>query len=268
MKGKTLFRTPGPARPAGKLARTVWILLLAGGLIGLMGFMHKKQSKVMCKSMEIVIPGEKFFVLKEEIRSIVHETDSTILWYPINYARLRSLETAIRKSPYVEEASVYADVNGVLKIEIKQRSPLVRVINQRNAHFYMDGKGFKIPLSPNYTPKVLVATGYIDEPFGAGADTAESELSGHILRLAKFIEGHEFWKAQIGQVYINQDKEMELIPRVGDHRILIGDTDNLEEKMDKLWIFYKKAMPRVGWDTYETINIKYGNQIIGVRDTI
>lgn len=255
MKGKTIFKISG-------------VIILAASLVTLMGFMHKKQSKVMCKSMDIEISGERLLIMKDDIKHMVHQADSAILWYPISYARLRSLEKAILRSPYVENASVYADVDGILKIEITQRKPLVRIINRQNAHFYMDENGYKIPLSSNYTPKVLVATGYIPEPFGPGADTVQSELAKDILRLASFIEGNEFWKAQIGQVYVNEEKEMELIPRVGDHRILIGDAGGLEEKMSKLLIFYRKAMPRVGWDTYKTINVKYANQIIGVRDTI
>ncbi|QEC50974.1 cell division protein FtsQ [Anseongella ginsenosidimutans] len=252
MKGRTLLKVFGA-------------ILLAAGLAVLMGFVHKKQAKVMCKSMEIVIPGEKFLVTREEIKALVNQADSSILWYPINYARLRSLEKAIRESPYVEDASVYADVDGVLKIEVVQREPLVRIINEHNDHFYVDAKGNKMPLSANYTPRVLVASGNIPESSGSGGDTLETGLAEDILTLARFISKDEFWKAQIGQVYVNQESEIELIPRVGNHRILLGNADNLEAKLEKLLIFYRKAMPRVGWDTYEVINLKYENQIVATR---
>ena len=56
--------------------------------------------------------------------------------------------------------------------------------------------------------------------------------------------------------------DIELIPRVGNQRIILGDADSLEKKMTNLLLFYKKAMPQVGWDTYRTINIKYTNQIV------
>ena len=252
MKGKALFKVLGA-------------ILLTGGLVVLMGFVHKKQAKVMCKSMEIVIPGDKFLITKEEIKDLVSMADSSILWYPISYARLRSLEKTIRESPYVKDASVYTDVNGVLKIEIAQREPLVRIINEHSIHFYVDASGHKMPLSANYTPRVLVVSGHIPESSRVGGDTLETRVAGDILTLARFINKDEFWKAQIGQVYVNSEKEMELIPRVGDHRILIGTVANLEEKLEKLLIFYRKAMPRVGWDTYKVINLKYENQIVATR---
>src|SRR3546814_9026170 len=80
----------------------------------------------MCKSLDIVIPGGHYLITRDEVRALVDKADSTVLWHPINYAGLRNLEKAILKSPYVEDVSVYAGVNGVLKVEVSQRQPLVR----------------------------------------------------------------------------------------------------------------------------------------------
>src|SRR3546814_397990 len=119
------------------------ILVMAVGLAVLMGFVHRKQAKVMCKSLDIVIPGGHYLITRDEVRALVDKADSTVLWHPINYAGLRNLEKAILKSPYVEDVSVYAGVNGVLKVEVSQRQPLVRIINERNHHFYLDGEDRK-----------------------------------------------------------------------------------------------------------------------------
>lgn len=251
-----------------KILKVAGLFLLAGVLTVLMGFVHKKQAKVMCKSMDIRISGERSFVAKSDIEAIVEAADSTILWQPINYARLRTLEKAIRKSPYVENVSVYASVNGVLKVEIDQRDPVARIINGKGVHFYIDRQGYKIPLSANYTPKVLVASGNIPENFSGKPDTLATQLARDIRYLAGFLERDRFWKAQIGQVFVNGEGEMELIPRVGDHRILLGSVSNLQKKLDKLLIFYREAMPRVGWDTYKVINVKYDGQIVGVKNNI
>ena len=65
---------------------------------------------------------------------------------------------------------------------------------------------------------------------------------------------------------MNQQQEIELIPRVGNQRILLGDADSLDNKFRNLYIFYKQALPRAGWGTYRTINIKYANQVVGVKN--
>jgi cell division protein FtsQ len=62
---------------------------------------------------------------------------------------------------------------------------------------------------------------------------------------------------------------MELVPRVGSQKIVFGNGDDLESKFKNLLVFYKKAIPLVGWDTYSTINLKFKGQIVCVkRDSI
>jgi len=80
--------------------------------------------------------------------------------------------------------------------------------------------------------------------------------------LAKFVDQSEFWKAQLVQIYVNEDNEIELIPRVGSHRILIGDVENLEEKFNKLMLFYEKGLSKTGWNEYSIINLKFKDQVV------
>ncbi|HEY4197539.1 MAG TPA: cell division protein FtsQ, partial [Mucilaginibacter sp.] len=82
-----------------------------------------------------------------------------------------------------------------------------------------------------------------------------------------YIRKDSLWDAQIAQVYVDQNHEIELIPRVGNQRILIGNADSLDIKFHNLLAFYKQALPQVGWDAYKLINIKYSNQIVGVKNT-
>jgi cell division protein FtsQ len=30
-------------------------------------------------------------------------------------------------------------------------------------------------------------------------------------------------------------------------------------------VFYKQALPQVGWDRYKIINVKFANQVVGVK---
>ncbi|MFD2147833.1 hypothetical protein [Mucilaginibacter antarcticus] len=82
-----------------------------------------------------------------------------------------------------------------------------------------------------------------------------------------YITADSLWNAQISQVYVNQKHEIELIPRVGNQRILLGTADSIDVKFHNLLAFYKQALPQVGWDAYKQINITYANQVIGVKFT-
>ena len=49
---------------------------------------------------------------------------------------------------------------------------------------------------------------------------------------------------------------------VGNHRIMLGTLDEFEEKLANLKLFYEQAIPKVGWEKYSMINLKYKNQIV------
>ena len=51
-------------------------------------------------------------------------------------------------------------------------------------------------------------------------------------------------------------------PRVGDHIVYLGKLDQFEDKLDRLKVFYKKALNEVGWNKYSRISLEFNNQII------
>ena len=54
-----------------------------------------------------------------------------------------------------------------------------------------------------------------------------------VYKLADFITGDEFWNSQIEQIYVNNQFEFELIPRVGSHIIELGRAEDLDREIRK-----------------------------------
>lgn len=244
----------------------IWLISL-GGLVVLMSFIEVKKAEVVCKDVKIYIPGSQYFIDKKEVESILRVSSFTLVGRRIDGINMHQLENRLKANPFVEFAKVYADMDGVIMIEIEQREPIMRVMNQYDQDFYIDKNGLKIPLSANFTARVLAANGFIDEPFGNKVDTLHTALARDLFKTVAYIRGDSLWDAQIGQIYVNQGHEIELIPRVGSQRILLGDADSLDLKFKNLLAFYKQALPQVGWDAYKIINIKYANQIVGVKNS-
>jgi cell division protein FtsQ len=248
------------------LISLTWLVSL-GGLVVLMSFIEIKKAEMVCKDVKIYIPGSQYFIDKKEVENILQLTSFTLVGRKIDNINLHSLENKLKANPFVEYAKVYADMDGIVMIEIEQRQPIMRVMNQYDQDFYIDKNGMKLPLSPNFTARVLAANGFIDEPFGGKVDTLRTLLAKDLFKTMSYITSDSLWDAQISQVYVNQSHEMELIPRVGNQRILLGNADSLELKFHNLLAFYKQALPQVGWDAYKLINIKYANQVIGVKNS-
>ena len=160
-----------------------------------------------------------------------------------------------------------------MHIVIVQREPILRIINYDCTSYYIDCDGALFPLSGKYTARVLAANGKINEPYNLRytKDITKTEAKDELGRkfivddlfiLAKFIRADKFLDAFIEQIFINNNDEIELVPKVGTFTILLGDIQNLEEKFTNLKALILIGLPREGWNKYETINIKYKNQVV------
>jgi cell division protein FtsQ len=114
-----------------------------------------------------------------------------------------------------------------------------------------------MPVSRRYAVYVPVASGSVEKEF------ATTDLYDFAL----FLQKNEFWNNQIEQIYVHPNKEVILIPRVGDHRILLGTLDDFREKLTNLQLFYEQAIPKTGWEKYSIINLKFKDQIVCTKKT-
>ncbi|MCR8557950.1 cell division protein FtsQ [Mucilaginibacter sp. BJC16-A38] len=247
------------------LISLAWITCF-GGLVVLMSFINQKKDEVVCKDVKIYIPGNQYFIDRDEVDNILQVNSHALIGRRMADINIHELENKLKSNPFIEFAKVYTDMDGIINVEISQRQPILRVMNRFDQDFYVDQHGLKIPLSGNFTARVIVANGYIDEAFANHVDSLHTPMAAELFKTADYIRKDSLWDAQIAQIYVNKDHEIELIPRVGNNRILLGNADSLDSKFHNLLVFYKKALPLVGWDAYKVINIKYANQVVGVRN--
>jgi cell division protein FtsQ len=244
-----------------------WAFSLAG-LVMLMSFIGAKKKSVTCSNIAILIPGADNFIEREEVDAILKQSQGILIGKSMSHVNLEDIERKIKANAYIAYATVYADMDGVISIRIQQREPILRVINAGDQDFYIDDQGLKMPVSPNFTANVMVANGKIMEHFSGKVDTLITKLAVDLYKVARFVKQDTLWNSQIEQAFVNEKSDIILIPRVGNQKIILGNADSLQKKMRNLHAFYKQAMPKVGWDAYKTINIKYVNQIVCEKNKI
>lgn len=258
------------------MIRILKIILLSLSIIGIfvvLGFARKHQvSQIFDKdnlAIKIDYKTENRFVDYDDVKNEITYLQVTGVKY-FNQINTLEIEKKIINNPSIQDAQVYKTIDGKLNVTVKQRRPIARVFTQ-NESYYLDEFGGLMPLSTKYTSRIVVANGYIFEPFAKRyqlnfqnlEDTlAAKTLLDDIYKLANYIDKSAFWSSQIEQVYVNKDFEFELIPTVGNHKIVLGRIDNLPMKFNKLMVFYKKGLPKTGWNEYSEINLKYKNQIV------
>ncbi len=253
----------------------LWTVLIVGLLVS-MGFVNKEQDSLPCKSLDIKVnqDDDLYFLNKMDIQQLIRDRGDSIIGQPKSTVNISELENALNSHADIAKAEVYMTVNGDLKVEIKQRKPVIRIINANGDSYYLDDEGKLMPLSDKYTAKVIIANGIIMEPYakrymysvkqiGNDSSMKANSMLDELFAMANYINADEFWKAQIQQIYINSDKDMELVPMVGDQKIIFGDTTAMDEKFKKLLTFYQQGLNTTGWwFRYSTINLKFKDQIV------
>ena len=171
------------------------------------------------------------------------------------------MENKLSENTFLQEAKVYNDLNGNVYVKINQREPILRVYRFNGINYYIDKFGVKFQTSSNFTAHVPIANGNIFERNKPG-DTVYSFVAKQLYAIASYVDKQLFWKAQIEQIFVTRDNEFILIPKIGNHQILFGDANNLETKFEKLFVFYKEGLSRVGWNKYKTIDIRFDKQVV------
>lgn len=239
-----------------------------------LGFAEHRQDVMPCTEVEVMIKDTMGhnFVEEAEIMELVRNKFGTLKGKPLSSINISLLEKIINTNPFIADAEVFSTIDGKIKIEVKQRTPIVRIVNVKDESFYIDDQGVFMPLSGDYTARVTVANGFIFDTEserrvtvfdGEKRDTAiKLSRIDEIFHVADYIYHHEFWNAMIEQIYINAEGDIELIPRVGSQNIVLGTSEELERKLNKLFLFYREGLNKTGWNKYKTINLKYEGQVV------
>ena len=254
------------------------VVLSVLAVIGVMGLAESNRKEIKFSDLKVNIDTseENYFVDQLDIESQVfaHGYQSGI--EPVLNIDKQMLEEQFDAMPSVKKSEVYHSLNGVLHVNITQRTPLVRVYTPTGS-FYLDNEGYVMPLSTKYTARVPIANGFIAITYDSvsGKNFADFNTYTDVnpqakklveaYQLSKKFKEVDLWNAQFKQFYFLPNGDIELVPAVGNHVILIDGVENLDESLTKLMILYKEGLNKTGWNDYKVINLKYKDQIVGIK---
>lgn len=191
------------------------------------------------------------FISQRDVMRLLERENYNPVGSTMRDIQLDRLEAMLKRQSRIKSAECYKTPDGKVGISIMQREPVLRVMNGSGG-YYVDSDGGLMPVSSEYTAYVPIASGFITEKF------AKNELYD----FAMFLRKDKFWNAQVEQIHVDANNEVELVPRVGDQVILLGSLENYEYKLEKLLSVYKKGFSRTGWNKYRKVNLKFDNQVV------
>lgn len=252
------------------------IILAVLGLLVSLGFSVRETERIECSGIRVEVDHRdgNFFLTDEDVKRMVLDKGDSLIGRKLSTIPIAKYERHLTAHPSVKRAEVFTKLNGTLAVKVYQREPILRVFNVHGESFYLDRDGNLMPTSNNYTARVPVASGFVHDRFDRMQRFNVTELNDSIAKrtvladlflLADFVRKDDFWRAQVQQIRVERNGEFTIIPTVGDHHILLGKLDNMDQKFEKLLLFYRNGLNTTGWDHYSHINLKYRNQVICTR---
>lgn len=230
-------------------------VLLIAGSGALVGFSVERESNARYTGLEVDVVeiDGMFFVDAAGVRDHILANDSIAGTYVADLS-LHDVERWVRAIPAIDGVEIYPGLNRTLHVQVTQRKPLARVhTSQDEPDFYIDSEGTQLPLSPYYTARVPV--------IHASSFDAASEA----FALVQATANNPLWSAFIDQIEVKATGTLDVVPRIGAARIAFGDTQHLEEKLNKLLVFYTEHVERGNLNVYKRIDLTFADQVVAQR---
>ncbi|NTV02291.1 MAG: FtsQ-type POTRA domain-containing protein [Chlorobiaceae bacterium] len=262
--GDQLQDRGGPGSPKGKALRllalppvvTVVLLLLFAGIASLAWqASHWKQNVVASR---VVVVGTRLVPKERVVRALA----------PFGGRKLAELREedllkALSAEPYIRDAKISRELNGIVRVAITERQPMAVTLFQ-GSPMIIDTEGFLLPdnaVSARYhrLPKVYGITGATQAGGGSWrmqeaekrtldsmvAAFAQSEYAGIMLREIHIAPGNGSWFLVSGSTV----------------RFILGNDGNFKEKLKKFEIFWQKVIAKKGLDCYESVDLRFRERV-------
>lgn len=233
-------------------------------------FSEVKLAQQKCTDLNIVIDKNakhSDFLTADDVCDFLEINRNMLIGQLVNDINVTELEETLDTNPFVESCEVFISARGELNINIKQRTPLVRIVSMNGETFYVDELGYEMPVSNASSSRVIVASGEFNITCNplmqVTKDTVNSKILLKLFALSRMIVQDELLEPLVEQVYMTNSEEYKLITKLGPEVVVLGKFDEtIPNRLEKLKAFYKADKVHEQWHLYKSISLKFNNQIV------
>lgn len=240
--------------------KTVWKWLIFATLtayvVGMAIWANSEADKHSCRGIAVTISGGGITdtTTRQGVLTMLSKYPERIRGVPVNRVNTLGIENYLMNLNNFEDVKCFITSQGYLSVNIRLMVPEVRVFDGE-ASYYMNKDGKRLDSNAEFFVDMPVLTGNFNKKF----------RPKEILPLIRFIQKDSILR-NIVTMYVATDRNnILLVPRFSGHVVNFGDTTRLAEKRDALLTAYRNIMPYKGWQTYDTISVKFKGMIVATR---
>ncbi len=231
--------------------------MLLGYVAFAFAFVHEENAKRVCPGIDLRIVGNTLpeSVLRQGVNSQLAKYGKKLKGEPLEKIDLKGLEDYLSAFSNFESVECSFNPDSRLRITITPIKAEVRVFSDKGRSFYINRYGKRIKADAEF---------FIDVPVLIAPEKYESCIPS-ALSVIRYAGADSELSPLIAAYKIDGPSDIIIIPRLQGHVINFGDSTRLDEKKAAIMAAYRNVLPAKGWNTYDTISVKFKSQIVATR---
>ena len=226
-----------------------------------------KMNNRICSEIQVVInyAGENHTVTKNDICQLLDANNIETIGLEIKKIDLPEITKLISKEPFIKSIDKINFSGTKLRIEITLRQLLLHLYPVYGDQYFIDTDGYFLPYSAKVNEKLIIANGNITTQFKTGfhIDSASYTLRACYQIACELLED-PFYQVQFRQIYVNKLGQIELVSSIGNQIALLGNDQNLQDKLLKLKEIYINVLPYSD-QKYSRFDVRFKNRVIAEK---
>lgn len=232
------------------------LIILLGYTAAITVWAHAEASRNACSGIEVVVDGSNKAdsVTRNGVLAELAHYPRKIIGVPLESVNTYDVRQFLSRFSNFENVDCVITTDGKLKVSVIPMIPEIRVFSPMGS-YYINKDGKYIASNAEF---------YVDVPIVKGVFTNKLPAM-YVLPVTRFIESDPVLSELVAMIEVIDEDNIILIPKIQGHVINFGDTTRLQEKKRALMTMYNKIMPYKGWNEYDTISVRFRNQIVATR---
>lgn len=242
-----------------RLLPIVASILLTAYLVVALSMTYRSSGTQLCAGMQIVVRDSiaRGFVTSAELARELGDLPDRVKKMRLRDINTDSIEQILTDIDKIERSCVTVLTDGRILITVDPMEPVARVFEGDGTSYYINRAGKRIGATARYHLDVPVVMGTF------GKDTTFTPKD--VIPLLDWLERHPVWNKLVTAIKVDSPRDILIVPIVRGHLVNLGSLDDLDSKFSRLGVMYRKVLPARGWETYDTISLKWGGQAVATK---
>lgn len=210
----------------------------------------------VCSGIDVSVAGKGNVssISEQSVKDVLKDYPIPIVGKPLHSINTFEIGNYLRKFNNFETVDCLITSKGHLKIRVVPMIPAIRVFDGQKS-YYVNKDGKTMEAVPSFHVDVPVVTGNFNQKL----------KPEYVLPVVRYMQNDSLLSNVVSMIKVVDKDNILLVPRIKGHIINIGDTTRLKEKRNAILTAYRSVLPYKGWESYDTISVKFQGQIVATR---